>query len=66
MPITYLITYRRICVFFYFAVKDFRIPISVTQGREKVRENFMKNAHVTDIRAIDMLVIKVSSAPLLL
>lgn len=29
------------------------------QGRDKVREMFMKNAHVTDPRVIDMLVIKV-------
>ena len=28
-------------------------------GRAKVREEFMKNAHVQDIRVIDMLVIKV-------
>merc|ERR1711936_1419972 len=41
-----------------YVVKDFRVPISVKQGRDKVRENFMKNAHITDIRAIDMLVIK--------
>lgn len=29
------------------------------QCREKLREEFLKNSHVTDIRVIDMLVIKV-------
>jgi NADH dehydrogenase (ubiquinone) 1 alpha subcomplex subunit 6 len=41
-----------------YTVKSFRIPISVEQGRAKVRELFLKNMNVTDIRAIDMLVIK--------
>ncbi|KAH9513070.1 NADH dehydrogenase 1 alpha subcomplex subunit 6 ndufa6 [Bulinus truncatus] len=41
-----------------YAVKTFYIPVTVKQGREKLRELFMKNKHVTDIRAIDMLVIK--------
>jgi len=39
-------------------VKEFHIPVTVEEGREKVRELFLKNKHVTDIRAIDMLVIK--------
>nr|XP_030711623.1 NADH dehydrogenase [ubiquinone] 1 alpha subcomplex subunit 6 isoform X2 [Globicephala melas] len=36
----------------------FKLDISVKQGRDKVREMFMKNAHVTDPRAVDLLVIK--------
>ena len=32
------------------------------RGRAKVREMFEQNRHVTDIRVIDMLVIKVSNA----
>ena len=44
---------------FLFSVKDFDVPITVKQGRAKVRELFLKNKHVTDIRAIDLLVIKV-------
>lgn len=32
------------------------------QGRNKVREMFMKNACVTDPRVIDMLVIKVQTS----
>eukprot|EP00745_Piridium_sociabile_P029238 TRINITY_DN47663_c0_g1_i2.p1 TRINITY_DN47663_c0_g1~~TRINITY_DN47663_c0_g1_i2.p1 ORF type:complete len:135 (-),score=28.69 TRINITY_DN47663_c0_g1_i2:664-1038(-) len=41
-----------------YVVKDFDIPINVKQGRDKVREMFLKNKHVTDIRTIDLLVIK--------
>ncbi|KAK7493278.1 hypothetical protein BaRGS_00015404 [Batillaria attramentaria] len=41
-----------------YVVKDFDVPITVKQGREKLRELFMKNKHVTDIRTIDLLVIK--------
>lgn len=37
----------------------YQLDITVKQGRNKVREMFMKNAHVTDPRVIDMLVIKV-------
>ncbi|XP_067415710.1 NADH dehydrogenase [ubiquinone] 1 alpha subcomplex subunit 6 [Emydura macquarii macquarii] len=40
------------------AVHLYHLDISVKQGREKVREMFMKNAHVTDPRVIDLLVIK--------
>ncbi|XP_061495311.1 NADH dehydrogenase [ubiquinone] 1 alpha subcomplex subunit 6 isoform X1 [Rhineura floridana] len=39
-------------------VHIYQLDISVKQGRDKVREMFMKNAHVTDPRVIDMLVIK--------
>lgn len=48
-------------VFHLFSVKDFDVPISVKQGRDKVREMFLKNKHVTDIRTIDLLVIKVGA-----
>ncbi|KAB0392965.1 hypothetical protein E2I00_002905, partial [Balaenoptera physalus] len=34
------------------------LDISVKQGRDKVREMFMKNAHVIDPRVVDLLVIK--------
>ncbi|KAM4881724.1 NADH dehydrogenase [ubiquinone] 1 alpha subcomplex subunit 6 [Thomomys bottae] len=40
------------------AVQLFQLDISVKQGRSKVREMFMKNAHVTDPRVVDLLVIK--------
>ncbi|NXC55628.1 NDUA6 dehydrogenase, partial [Aleadryas rufinucha] len=36
----------------------YQLDITVKQARNKVREMFMKNAHVTDPRVIDMLVIK--------
>lgn len=38
---------------------DYDIPKSVEQCREKLREEFLKHKNVTDIRVIDMLVIKV-------
>uniref|UniRef100_A0A452J4E9 NADH dehydrogenase [ubiquinone] 1 alpha subcomplex subunit 6 n=1 Tax=Gopherus agassizii TaxID=38772 RepID=A0A452J4E9_9SAUR len=40
------------------AVHLYQLDISVKQGRDKVWEMFMKNAHVTDPRVIDILVIK--------
>ncbi|XP_002739338.1 NADH dehydrogenase [ubiquinone] 1 alpha subcomplex subunit 6-like [Saccoglossus kowalevskii] len=36
----------------------YKLDISVQQGRNKLREMFMRNAHVQDIRAIDLLVLK--------
>ncbi|XP_037738881.1 NADH dehydrogenase [ubiquinone] 1 alpha subcomplex subunit 6 [Chelonia mydas] len=40
------------------AVQLYQLDISVKQGRDKVREMFVRNAHVTDPRVIDILVIK--------
>ncbi|OPJ69004.1 NADH dehydrogenase [ubiquinone] 1 alpha subcomplex subunit 6 [Patagioenas fasciata monilis] len=40
------------------AVHLYQLDITVKQGRNKVREMFMRNAHVRDPRVIDMLVIK--------
>lgn len=39
-------------------IQEYQLDISVAQGRQKVKELFKKNAHVRDIKLIDMLVIK--------
>ncbi|CAH2096190.1 unnamed protein product [Euphydryas editha] len=41
-----------------YIVKDFDIPKSEEQCRAKLKEIFLKNKDVTDIRVIDLLVIK--------
>uniref|UniRef100_A0A161MLJ2 NADH dehydrogenase [ubiquinone] 1 alpha subcomplex subunit 6 n=1 Tax=Triatoma infestans TaxID=30076 RepID=A0A161MLJ2_TRIIF len=41
-----------------YIVMDYDIPKSIKQCREKLREEFQKQNHVTDIRVINMLVIK--------
>eukprot|EP00128_Syssomonas_multiformis_P017857 Colp12_sorted_trinity150504_noHs@4701 len=40
------------------AVHHFELDISQKMARDKVKELFMKNAHVRDPRVIDMLLIK--------
>jgi hypothetical protein len=46
-------------IFLTFLVMDYDIPKSVEQCRAKLREEFEKHRHITDIRVIDILVIKV-------
>ncbi|XP_063697684.1 NADH dehydrogenase [ubiquinone] 1 alpha subcomplex subunit 6 [Culicoides brevitarsis] len=41
-----------------YIVMDFDIPKNERQCREKLKEEFVKNKDVSDIRVIDMLVIK--------
>jgi NADH dehydrogenase (ubiquinone) 1 alpha subcomplex subunit 6 len=41
-----------------YMVKDMDIQPSVTECRDQLRANFNKNAHLKDIRVIDMLVVK--------
>lgn len=43
-------------------IQAYALEITSKIGRAKVREEFMRNAHVRDIRVIDMLVIKVRFA----
>uniref|UniRef100_T1GKN3 NADH dehydrogenase [ubiquinone] 1 alpha subcomplex subunit 6 n=1 Tax=Megaselia scalaris TaxID=36166 RepID=T1GKN3_MEGSC len=42
-----------------YVVMDYDIPMSIEQCRAKLREEFLKNKDVQDIRVIDMLVVKV-------
>jgi hypothetical protein len=46
-------------IFSTSVVLDYDIPKSVEQCRAKLREEFEKHRQITDIRVIDMLVIKV-------
>ncbi|XP_069510487.1 NADH dehydrogenase [ubiquinone] 1 alpha subcomplex subunit 6 [Ambystoma mexicanum] len=39
-------------------VHIYQLDITVRQGRDKVRDMFRNNSHITDPRVIDMLVIK--------
>ncbi|XP_050351283.1 NADH dehydrogenase [ubiquinone] 1 alpha subcomplex subunit 6 [Nymphalis io] len=41
-----------------YIVKDFDIPKSEEQCRAKLKELFVKNKDITDVRVIDLLVIK--------
>lgn len=41
-----------------YVVRDYDVPITVNQCKEKLKEMFLMNKHVTDIRTIDLLVIK--------
>lgn len=43
-----------------YLVLEYDIPIGEKEVRAKVREQFEKNKHVTDMRVIDMLVLKVT------
>lgn len=41
-----------------YVVNDFDIPLTVEQCRAKIRSEFEANKHLTDMRAIDVLVVK--------
>lgn len=56
---SYMLSVIKHLFLFVFIVKHFDIPKSEEDCRWKLREYFYRNACVTDIRVIDMLVIKV-------
>ncbi|ESO84947.1 hypothetical protein LOTGIDRAFT_204660 [Lottia gigantea] len=41
-----------------FTAREYYVPVSLEQYRAKLREEFDKNKHLTDIRAIDIAIIK--------
>merc|ERR1712012_1387576 len=41
-----------------YIMLNYDLPVTKQQYKEKLKEKFAKNKHVTDLRAIDMLVIK--------
>lgn len=43
---------------FVISDKDYEVPFRVVDMRRKLKEEFLKNKDVTDIRVIDMLVVK--------
>lgn len=45
-----------------YVVLDYDVPINVDIGRKRMRQEFEKNKSLTDIRAIDLLVVKVFSS----
>ena len=40
-------------------IEQYTLPVTEKEAQQCLKENFMKNAHVKDIRVIDMLIIKV-------
>ncbi|EDV21122.1 NADH dehydrogenase [ubiquinone] 1 alpha subcomplex subunit 6 [Trichoplax sp. H2] len=40
------------------AIQTYKLDITVDEGRNKVREMFLRNAGIHDLRKIDMLIIK--------
>ena len=41
------------------AIEQHTLPVTLKEAQETLKKHFMKNAHVKDIRVIDMLIIKV-------
>lgn len=46
--------YRQIPIIFY----DYKVPLSVEEGRSKLREIFVRNSRLQDVKLINQLVIK--------
>lgn len=58
---TFILSYMSYTyISFFFSVQLHSLPITLKMGREKIKENFLKNKDVTDIRVIDLLVAKVN------
>lgn len=43
----------------YFLVFDRNLPLTKEECQSKLKQEFLKNKHISDVRIIDMLVIKV-------
>lgn len=43
----------------YFVVSNYDIPRTKEECRQKLKEEFKRNAHINDLRVIDLLLIKV-------
>lgn len=41
-------------------VLDYDVPLTVKKCRDKIRSEFDKNRNLNDVRAIDLMVVKVS------
>lgn len=49
---------HELSAFVFIQVNDYDIPLTVKDGHRKVREAFEANRHLTDMRAIDLLVVR--------
>jgi hypothetical protein len=53
-----------VCLY-VLAVLNYDLPLSAKDCQNKLRETFRRNKTVTDLRAIDLMVVKVSIVKLL-
>lgn len=47
------------CNVHFFAVLSYDIPKTEAECKKKIREEFKRHAHLTDLRIIDKVIIKV-------
>lgn len=46
-------------ILIFLTVLDYDVPVTTERCRQRIREEFEKNRHINDVRAIDLLVVKV-------